>query len=115
MRILFVAALHHPDALQKAIAATPPGETPPIFPPSMGQYHWDQALRKRGHITSVFYRNIPAWGATTERHTEGLTAYRGTECSKSTRRTGAANPTEPQSGLPRPQSTVSGAGSAVQA
>lgn len=76
MRILFVAALHHPDALQKAIAATPPGETPPIFPPSMGQYHWDQALRKRGHITSVFYRNIPAWGATTERHTEGLSVQK---------------------------------------
>jgi spore maturation protein CgeB len=76
MRILFVASLHHPDALQKAIATTPPGEPPPIFPPSMGQYHWDQALRRRGHITSVFYRNIPAWGATTERHSQGLSVQK---------------------------------------
>jgi spore maturation protein CgeB len=76
MRILFVASLHHPEALQKAITATPPGEAAPLFPPSMGQYHWDQALRKRGHTTAVFYRNIPAWGATTERHTDGLSVQK---------------------------------------
>jgi spore maturation protein CgeB len=72
MRILFVASLHHPTALQKAIAATPPGQPPPIFPPSMGQYHWDEALRRRGHTTAVFYRNIPAWGPNTEHHSQGI-------------------------------------------
>ena len=74
MRILFVASLHHPEALQAAIAATPPGAEPPLFPPSMGQHLWDKALRKRGHITDVFYRNIPAIGALkSERHSQGLT------------------------------------------
>lgn len=74
MRILFVASLHHPEAFQKAIEATPPGQEPPLFPPSMGQHLWDKALRKRGHITDVFYRNMPAVGGLkSERHTERLT------------------------------------------
>ena len=62
MRILFVASLHHREVLEKAIAATPPGQQPPLFPPSMGQYFWDKALRKRGHVTDVFYRNVPIIG-----------------------------------------------------
>ncbi|MBI5667198.1 MAG: glycosyltransferase [Chloroflexi bacterium] len=74
MRILFVASLHHPEALQAAIAATPPGQPPPLFPPSMGQHLWDKALRKRGHITDVFYRNIPFFGGVHSlRHTQGIT------------------------------------------
>jgi spore maturation protein CgeB len=74
MRILFVASLHHPEALQAAVAATPPGTEPPLFPPSMAQHYWDKALRKRGHVTDVFYRNIPAIGELkSERHTQGLT------------------------------------------
>src|SRR5258706_4505283 len=74
MRILFVASLHHPEALQSAIAATPLGAEPPLFPPSMGQYLGDKALRKRGHTTDVFYRNIPAIGELkSERHSQGLT------------------------------------------
>jgi spore maturation protein CgeB len=74
MRILFVASLHHPEALQAAIAAAPPGSEPPLFPPSMGQHLWDKALRKRGHITDVFYRNLPLFSKhQSERHSERVT------------------------------------------
>ncbi|MBA3871140.1 MAG: glycosyltransferase [Anaerolineae bacterium] len=62
MRILFVAALHHPEVLQAAIAATPPGQKPPLFPTSAAQHFWEKALNKRGHVVDVFYRNLPAWG-----------------------------------------------------
>jgi len=74
MRILFVASLHHPEALQAAVASTPPGSEPPLFPPSMGQHLWDKALRKRGHVTDVFYRNIPTIGGPkSERHSQHIT------------------------------------------
>jgi hypothetical protein len=74
MRILFVASLHHPEALQAAIHAAPPGAEPLLFPSSMGQHLWDKALRKRGHITDVFYRNVPLFGEhKSERHTQGIT------------------------------------------
>ncbi len=74
MRILFVASLHHPEALQAAVAATPPDQPPPLFPPSMGQALWDKALRRRGHTTAVFYRNLPAFGgARSQRHSQGIT------------------------------------------
>lgn len=75
MKILFVASLHHPEALAKAVAETPPGQTPPLFPPSMGQHLWDKALRARGHITDVFYRNLPSWGGAikSERHSQRIT------------------------------------------
>lgn len=63
MRILFVASLHHPQQLIDAVAATPPGAEPPLFPPSMGQHHWAAALRERGHTLDVFYRNLPGYGA----------------------------------------------------
>lgn len=70
MRILFIASLHHPEALKSAA----PGEPPPLFPPSMAQHWWDRALRKRGHITDVFYRNRPTLGGMrAQRHTQGLT------------------------------------------
>jgi len=62
MRILFVAALHHPEVLQAAIAATPAGQQPPLFPTSTAQNFWVKALQKRGHVADVFYRNLPAWG-----------------------------------------------------
>ncbi len=79
MRILFVASLHHPQQLLNAIEQTPDGEEPPLFPPSMGQHHLEQALRRQGHELDVFYRNLP--GATTEdiarlraqRHTQRIT------------------------------------------
>jgi spore maturation protein CgeB len=48
--------------LRQAIAATPPGQPPPLFPPSAAQHFWEKALQKRGHAVDVFYRNVPAWG-----------------------------------------------------
>jgi glycosyltransferase involved in cell wall biosynthesis len=62
MRILFVAMLHHPDALRKAIAATPLGQVPYRFPPSAAQHFWEKVLRRDGHEVEVFYRNLPSWG-----------------------------------------------------
>lgn len=62
MRILFVAALHHPQVLRAAVAATPPGQKPPLFPTSAAQHFWEKALLRRGHTLDVFYRNLPAWG-----------------------------------------------------
>lgn len=62
LRILFIAALHHPEALEKAAAATPPGEPKPLFPPSTAHHFWEKALRQRGHTLDVFYRNQPAFG-----------------------------------------------------
>ncbi|MCB9453796.1 MAG: glycosyltransferase [Anaerolineaceae bacterium] len=75
MRFLIVTSLHHPEQLQAAIAATPPGESPPLFPPSMAQHFWAKALRKRGHTVDAFFRNLPAWGGgiRAQRHTGGIT------------------------------------------
>lgn len=76
-RIFFVASLHHPEALRAAVAQTRPGQTPPLFPPSMAQHFWEKALRKRGHVLDVFYRNQPggkpSQSGRSERHTQGLT------------------------------------------
>lgn len=74
MRILFVASLHHPEALRDA----PPfaDGTRPLFPPSMSQYFWEKALRQRGHVLDVFWRNQPALGfgeRQTPRHSERIT------------------------------------------
>jgi spore maturation protein CgeB len=77
MRVLFVASLHHPQQLLDAIANAP-GE-PPLFPPSMGQHHFEAAMRGRGHELAVFYRNMTGEGIDEirrlgeERHTTGLT------------------------------------------
>ncbi len=81
MRILFVASLHHPQELQTAWEQTPPNEIKPLFPPSMGQHHWEQALRQRGHELSVFYRNLPGWGGDItqlgeQTYTQGITPQR---------------------------------------
>lgn len=67
MKILFVASLHHPEALRAA------RETQPdvLFPPSMAQHFWEKALKKRGHTLDAFWRNNP--GKTTERHSAGIT------------------------------------------
>ncbi len=76
-RILFVSSLHHPEALREAKALTPPGQPPPLFPPSMSQHFWEKALRRQGHTLDVFYRNLsggqPAADARMERHTQTLT------------------------------------------
>ncbi len=69
MRILFLASLHHPEALCAAQAASP--ADPPLFPPSMAQHFMEKALKRRGHTLDVFWRNpIPKH---TQRHTSGLT------------------------------------------
>ncbi|MFZ4815250.1 MAG: CgeB family protein [Phototrophicaceae bacterium] len=79
MHILFVASLHHPQELIAARAATPPDQPMPLFPPSMGQYHWEQAFRRRGYTLAAFYRNLPVWGAQTverlreQRHSRSIT------------------------------------------
>ncbi|MCI0351282.1 MAG: hypothetical protein L0Z53_17805, partial [Acidobacteriales bacterium] len=76
-RILFVASLHHPEALREAIAQLPPGQPTPLFPPSMSQHFWEKALSKRGHVLEVFYRNLPGGKRSAsghaERHTQALT------------------------------------------
>lgn len=71
MKILFVASLHHPEALRAAVAATPPGARPPLFPPSMAQHFWEKALLKRGHTLDVYWRNLPVRAA--HKHSEGIT------------------------------------------
>ncbi len=71
MKILFVASLHHPEALHAAVANTPPGVAPPIFPPSMAQHFWEKALIKRGHRLDVYWRNLPI--RTTQKHSERIT------------------------------------------
>ncbi len=74
MKILFVAALHHPDQLQAAIQRTPPGAPPPLFPPSVLQHFWERALRRRGFELAIFYRNLNASGQVrAHRHQEGIT------------------------------------------
>ncbi|MGQ9908433.1 MAG: glycosyltransferase family protein [Candidatus Flexifilum sp.] len=74
MRILFVASLHHPEALRDAPPF--PDGTRPLFPPSMSQYFWEKALRQRGHTVDVFWRNQPVIGLPerrTARHSERIT------------------------------------------
>lgn len=74
-RILFVAALHHPAELQAAIASTPPGEQPPLFPPSAAQHFWERAMRRRGYTLDVFYRNLSALSGSVQaqRHSGAIT------------------------------------------
>lgn len=67
MKILFVASLHHPEALRAAREK----DSSVLFPPSMAQHFWEKALKKRGHTLDVFWRNNP--GAATERHTTAIT------------------------------------------
>ncbi len=59
MRILFVASLHHPEVLHAEVAATSPGSLPPLFPSSTSQHFYERALRQRGHVLDVFFRNNP--------------------------------------------------------
>jgi glycosyltransferase involved in cell wall biosynthesis len=74
MKILFVAALHHPEQLAAAVAQTPAGEALPLFAPSVSQHFWERAFRRRGYAMQIFYRNLPASGtARAHHHREGLT------------------------------------------
>lgn len=78
MRVLFVASLNHPEELRAEIANTPPGEHPPLFPRSMGQYSQVKAWRKRGHVVDVFYRNLLVIGGSGHmpRHSQRMSAQK---------------------------------------
>ena len=62
-RVLFIAALHHPQELLRDIQNTPAGSAPPLFPRSMGQHAWERAMRAAGYTLAVFWRNLPGYGA----------------------------------------------------
>ncbi len=61
-RVLFIAALHHPEQLQADIRRTPAGQPAPLFPHSMGQRAWEKAFRNAGYNVDVFWRNLPGFG-----------------------------------------------------
>lgn len=61
-RVLFVATLHHPEALQQDMAQTPADAPPPLFPSSTSQHFWVRAMRQRGYEADVFWRNLPTFG-----------------------------------------------------
>lgn len=69
MKILFVASLHHPEALRAARATQPDV----LFPPSMAQHFWEKAFKRRGHTLDVFWRNNPQEKGQTQRFTTGIT------------------------------------------
>ena len=60
-RVLFIAALHHPERLVAEIDASD-GE-PPIFPSSMEHHFYERAFRAAGYELDVFWRNLPGYGA----------------------------------------------------
>ncbi|MCY4021437.1 MAG: glycosyltransferase [Chloroflexi bacterium] len=62
-RVLFVAALHHPEELQADMRSADAGEAAPLFPSSMGQRFWERAMRAAGYEVDVFWRNLPGYGA----------------------------------------------------
>ena len=74
-KILFVAALHHPQQLEAATASRAAGEPAPLFPPSVSQHFWERELRRRGYEMQVFYRNLPSSGAgiRAHHHQQGIT------------------------------------------
>jgi hypothetical protein len=62
-RILFIAALHHPEQLQQDRSAAVAANQPvPLFPNSTSTHFWEKALRKRGYTVDVFWRNLPGFG-----------------------------------------------------
>lgn len=65
-RVLFVASLHHPQELLRERATLSPGQPVPLFPTSMAQRYWEQAMQARGYMLDVFWRNLPGWGGSVE-------------------------------------------------
>ena len=60
-RVLFIAALHHPEQLVAEInAGTSP---PPIFPSSMEHHFYERAMRAAGYELDIFWRNLPGYGS----------------------------------------------------
>jgi hypothetical protein len=79
-RLLFVAALHHPETLvAERAAARQQGQSLPLFPTSYAYHFYEKALLARGYTLEVFWRNLPAWagndpaGARSQRFEAGLT------------------------------------------
>ena len=63
-RLLFIAALHHPEELVRERAqASAIGAEPPIFPRSMELYTWGKAFQAAGYEIDVFWRDLPGFGA----------------------------------------------------
>lgn len=82
-RILFIASLHHPEALLKEQSdAQQAGQPLPLFPKSSAFRFWANAMRKRGYAVDVFWRNISGFGMgdirqlKAEKYTERLTPRR---------------------------------------
>ena len=77
-RVLFVASLHHPEQLQRDLAQAT-GDSPPLFPTSMGQHFWERAMKQRGYTLDVFWRNVSGFGdgdiasLKSDVHQEGIT------------------------------------------
>ncbi len=61
-RVLFIAALHHPEQLLQDIANRAENEPAPLFPRSMGQHYWERAFHEAGYAQEVFWRNLPGFG-----------------------------------------------------
>lgn len=60
-RILFIGALHHPEALrEQQAAARQRGERPPLFPATNMYHFYERELLARGYALDVFWRNLPA-------------------------------------------------------
>jgi len=82
-RVLFIASLHHPQALLATWDAQPPEAPRALFPSSMGQHFYERAMRQRGYTLAVFWRNLPPTPPErlpqqitrmqAERHSAGLT------------------------------------------
>jgi hypothetical protein len=66
VRILFVAALHHPP---QAGESTVRAKHSPEFPPSQAHHFWVRSLTQLGHTCSVFWRSTSAWPWATSRQT----------------------------------------------
>lgn len=79
-RLLFVASLHHPEALASDQAqARQNGQPVPLFPSTNSYHFYEKELRQRGYALDVFWRNLPARarnnpdGTVSERFDAGIT------------------------------------------
>lgn len=79
-RILFIATLHHPEALrEEQNTAHRTGSPLPQFPSSNSYHFYEQELQRLGYVVDVFWRNLPASaknnpsGAQAQKFEEGMT------------------------------------------
>lgn len=61
-RILFVESLYHPEELMAELRQARASCPTALFPRSMAQYTWEQAMRAAGCTLEVFWRNLPGYG-----------------------------------------------------